>query len=296
MAFTYTGAIAAVPTPFSNDKINLTALEKHIQHLITGGLSGLVVSGTTGEAATLSDDERETLIRATREQVNGKIPIIAGTGTNNTRQSIERSKHAVKAGADALLLVVPYYNKPNQAGLVAHFSAIANSVDVPVILYNVPSRTSRSLDVSSIAKLAQIPNIIAVKDATGDLSIATRTLAETPDDFVMLSGDDATTMPFVAMGGHGAISVVANLYPKWMTEICRPIQDINDLRQRQKRNLDVLKASDLLFSDTNPIPIKTALHLTIENYPIDMRLPLVAPDTDAIKAFEKKLEKLNIKS
>jgi len=270
-----TGAMTAIITPFKNGAMDEDALRALVERQIEGGISALVPCGTTGEAVTLTDAERFEVIRITVEQGAGRVPIIAGTGTNDTRQSIELTRKARELGADATLAVCPPYNKPNQEGLFQHFSAIATA-GLPVVLYNVPGRTVVSLTAETLGRLSHVEGIVAIKEATADLKLATEMMALAGDRMTFLSGDDFTTFPFVTIGGHGCISVVSNLDPALLAQLVEAGRR-GDLEQGRAMHRKVVRLANLAFCDSNPAPIKWMLQ-ELGLCDGALRLPLVAVD------------------
>ena len=267
------GAWAAITTPMKNNKIDTAALIKHTEFLIQNNIDGIVACGTTGEAATLSTEEKMLVISTVVETTKNTVPVIAGAGTNDTKTTIELAKAAKNNGADGLLLVTPYYNKPNQEGLLKHFLQVAEAVELPQIIYNVPSRTVSKAEVSTLARLSEHPNIVGTKDATADMAFATRTIAATKPGFLIFSGDDATTLPLMLIGGHGTISVAANVVPQKIHELCRLAREKN-LENANILNRQLMDLFQNLFVETNPIPVKAILskmNLGIEN---ELRSPL----------------------
>ena len=239
---------------------------------ITNGTTALVPCGTTGESATLNYEEHDKVIELTIELAKGRIPVIAGTGSNSTEEAIALTKHAKKAGARASLQVSPYYNRPTQRGLYLHFKAIADAVDIPIILYNIASRTGVNIEPETFVKLAEIKNIIGVKEASGSLEQMSRIRRLCPKDFLLISGDDALTLPVMSIGGVGIISVVANIIPRDVADMCAIFEkgDIEKAKGLHYKMLDLIKA---MFVETNPIPVKTAMGLMKMIDP-QMRLPL----------------------
>lgn len=270
-----TGAMTAIITPFKDDAIDEEALRALIERQIEGGISALVPCGTTGEAVTMNDVERFDVIRITVEQAAGRVPVIAGTGTNDTRQSIELTRRARELGADATLAVCPPYNKPNQEGLFQHFSAIARA-GLPVVLYNVPGRTVVSMTAETLGRLSRVEGIVAIKEATADLKLATEMMALAEDRITFLSGDDFTTFPFVTIGGHGCISVVSNLDPTLVSNVVAAGR-AGDLERGRPLHHKLVRLSALAFCDSNPAPIKWMLGELGLCSP-DLRLPLVTVD------------------
>ena len=279
------GAWAAIPTPFRDDlSLDLDALRRHVSFLCRHNIDGIVACGTTGEAATLTQEEKRIVIETVLDAVAGAVPVIAGVGTNDTRTTIENEKMAQSAGAAGLLVVTPYYNKPNQEGLYRHFTSVANAVALPQIVYVVPGRTGCKCQPETIARVALHENIVGVKDATGDMLFATETHRLVSDEFLMFSGDDGTTMPFVALGGIGTISVVANIAPKLMHDIVEMVRQ-NRIVEARKIHEMVYPLFKALFSDTSPIPLKAMLSKTQLGYGAHLRSPLFAIDDSCIDDF-----------
>ena len=267
------GSLVAIVTPMSEDgALDLDALRRLVDWHIAQGTDGIVVVGTTGESPTVTFDEHCRLIRATVEQAAGRVPVIAGTGANSTVEAIALTECAKTAGAQAGLSVVPYYNKPTQEGLYQHYKKIAEAVDLPLILYNVPGRTVADLSNDTTLRLAGVPGIVGLKDATGSMERAGDLLRRAPRDFVLYSGDDASAMPFLLLGGHGVISVTANVAPKLMHEMCVAARDGNLQRARELNNA-LLPLHSKLFVEANPIPVKWAC-VEMGLIPSGMRLPL----------------------
>ena len=254
------GSIVALVTPFDEqDRIDYDALRRLIEFHIAEGTDGLVIAGTTGESATLERGEHAELIRRAAEMVEGRIPVIAGTGSNSTRQTVELSQEVGDAAIDGYLLVVPYYNKPVQEGLYRHFRAIADAVDKPVMLYNVPGRTVADLLPETLARLADHPNIFGVKDATGDMERMKEHQALLPDDFKYYSGDDFTTLEFLQLGGHGVVTVSGNVAPRQVSDMCKAVVD-GDMTKAAGIDESLQPLNTALFVESNPIPVKWALH------------------------------------
>ena len=289
----FKGAYTALVTPFKDGKINYNKMAELIEFQINEGIDGLVVCGTTGESATLSDKEKRRLIKFTVETVNGRVPVIAGTGSNNTIHTIKLSKFAEKVGVDGLLLVTPYYNKSSQNGLIAHFRAIAESVTTPCILYNVPSRTGVNLLPDTVAKLAEVENIVGIKEASGNFSQLLELMAKVPKDFIVLSGNDDSIVPLLSIGGKGVISVLSNIYPKDTHNMCQAffLGETNYAKELQLRYASLIKA---LFIEPNPMPVKDAMNI------LDMdvgntRLPLVEVSDDTHEILKSVLYELKNK-
>jgi 4-hydroxy-tetrahydrodipicolinate synthase len=286
------GVLPALITPFTRDnKVDKEGLRQNIEFLIKNGVSGIVPCGTTGESATLSIEEHEKVIEIAIEC--SKVPVIAGTGSNNTTEALELTRSAMDAGADAALLITPYYNKPNDRGMLAHFKKIANEVDIPIILYNVPSRTGINLKPEVVAELAKESNIIGVKEASGNLDQVTRILELTHDeDFEVISGDDGLTLPIMAIGGAGVISVVANVAPKLTVSMVEAFRKGN---MEEARRLHLLLAPLIraVFLETNPIPIKKAVELI--GLPAgELRLPLASISEDNERKLKTALNDLHL--
>ena len=275
----FEGSFVALVTPFKNDEsLDEAKLKELIEFQIDGGTHGIVPCGTTGESPSLSDEEHDRVIELTVETVNGRVPIIAGTGSNSTTRTLRATEHAKAAGADAALIVTPYYNKPNQQGLYAHYMKIADSVDIPIVIYNVPGRCGTDILSETVAQLAEHPNIVGLKEATGELKRASEVVSMCPDDFVVLSGDDINTLPILSVGGKGVISVVANVNPTDIAETCNAFK-VGNIELARKLHYKTMQLAVDLFIETNPIPAKTALML-MGKLNGKLRLPL-APLTPA---------------
>lgn len=280
----FTGSCVALVTPFKNGKVDYETLKKLVEFHLKNDTSALVPCGTTGESATLTYKEHEEVVRYVVEVTKKRIPVIAGAGSNSTQETIDLSRAAKKDGADAVLLVVPYYNKPTQKGLYEHFRKVTEEVNIPIIIYNIPGRTGVNMLPETIAKLAKdCKNIIGVKEASGSLDQVSEIIETCPKDFTVLSGDDALTLPMLAVGGKGVISVIANLVPQDMAEMCNAWFKGQTERAKELHHkmFPLIKA---LFIETNPIPIKTAMGLVGFCSP-ELRLPLTSME-------EKNLEKL----
>jgi len=272
------GSLVAIVTPMSDDgNIDYLAFKKLIDWHVESGTKGIVVAGTTGESATLTVDEHTALIEAAVAHAAGRVPIIAGTGANSTTEAIELSSHAKRVGASYSLSVVPYYNKPSQEGLYLHFRTIAEAVDIPLILYNVPSRTVADLANETVFRLAEIENIIGIKDATADMGRGSELISKTPEDFAVYSGDDASFLPLMMLGSQGVISVTANIVPKQMQEVCDAVQS-KDFQLAKKINDQLLMLHTNLFVEANPIPVKWGLK-RMGRIGEGIRLPLTSMNT-----------------
>lgn len=253
--------ITAMVTPFDErGNIDYPATEKLIDHLIENGSDGLVVSGTTGESPTLTNEEKVELFRFTIKTVAGRVPVIAGTGTNNTRESIELTKQAEDAGADGIMLVVPYYNKPCQEGMYQHFKTIAETTSLPVMLYNIPGRSAVNMEPETIIRLSGIPNITSVKEASGNLDAMAQIIEQTPEDFLLYSGDDGLALPVLAIGGAGVVSVSAHVIGNEMQKMIGHFQNgrLREASSEHRRLLPIIKE---MFAAPNPSPVKAALNL-----------------------------------
>jgi 4-hydroxy-tetrahydrodipicolinate synthase len=286
------GSIVAITTPLKNGKIDETKLRELVDFQISQGTSAIVPCGTTGESATLTYEEHCQVIDIVIDQTNKRVPVIAGSGSNSTHETIFLTKHAKEAGADAALVITPYYNKPNQQGLYEHFKAVAEAVDIPIILYNVPSRTAVNMLPETVIKLSKIDNIIGVKEATGSLDQAAEILAGVSDDFIFLSGEDALVYPLMAIGAKGVISVTTNVVPADMAALCEACEKGNfDEAKRLHYKMQTLIKT--LFIDTNPVPVKKALYLMgkIED---EIRLPLVKLSDEKTEVLKKVMQDYGI--
>jgi 4-hydroxy-tetrahydrodipicolinate synthase len=282
----FKGSIVAIVTPFKNGKIDEKKFRDLIEFQIKNGSSGIVPCGTTGESATLSFLEHDKVIEITVEQTKKRVPVIAGTGSNSTEEAIILTKHAAESGADASLQVSPYYNRPTQKGLYEHFKAIAESVDIPIILYNIASRTGVNIEPETIAKLARdCKNIVGVKEASGSLDQMSRTKQLCPEGFELISGDDSLTLPVLSIGGTGIISVVANIVPKDVADLVSEYE-LGNIKKAQEIHYKLLPLIKAIFIETNPIPVKTAMGLLGMCEP-DLRLPMCS----MLPENEEKLKK-----
>ena len=282
------GSIPALVTPFSDGRVAEDTFREFVEWQISEGSDGLVPCGTTGEVATLNDEEHRAVIAITVQVANGRVPVIAGCGTNSTAASIERIRAVADLGADAALCVVPYYNKPSQAGLEAHFTAIADASPIPIVVYNVPSRTVADISVDTLAKISRHPKIVAVKDATGNLARVSDQRLQCGEDFCQLSGNDDMALGFNAMGGVGCISVTANVAPK----LCAQFQEA----MREGRWPEALELQDrlyplhaALFSDASPGPVKHALSRVKNGFPAELRAPMTEPSASSKAAVDAAL-------
>lgn len=282
----FKGAGVALVTPFHADgSVNYDKLAELVEEQIAGGTDAIIACGTTGEAATMSEEEHMDVIRFIIKAVNHRIPVIAGTGSNCTVTAIDLSKQSEEAGADGVLLVTPYYNKATQGGLIQHYEAVAGAISLPCILYNVPSRTGVTIQPETMAYLYQhVENIVGVKDATGNISMITKLMSLVDEDFLLFSGDDDQIVPLLSVGASGVISVLSNVAPRETHEICQKWfdGDIKGAREAQFKAYPLIKA---LFAEVNPIPVKAALNLMGKNVG-SLRLPMTEA-TDSTKALLK---------
>lgn len=268
----FQGTLTALITPFRNDEIDEIALRTLVEFQITSGVDGLIPCGTTGESVTMTTEERRRVVEIVIDQTAGRVPVIAGTGSNNTRQAIADTRHAQAAGADATLVVVPYYNKPTQSGLIAHYTAIADAGDLPVILYNVPGRTGINMTAETTLELAAHPNIVGTKEACGSLDQVSEIVTGAPEGFVTLSGDDSLTLPMMSIGARGVVSVVSNIVPSAMsalTDACRR-EDFTRAREIHTALFPLMRA---MFIENNPTAVKTAAAI-LGLCSDELRLPL----------------------
>ncbi|MFH1423235.1 MAG: 4-hydroxy-tetrahydrodipicolinate synthase [Planctomycetota bacterium] len=267
----FQGAFTALVTPFKNGKVDFSSLEKLIESQIQGGISGLVPCGTTGESPTLSDMEKKEIIKFTAEKSNKRITVIAGTGSNDTQHTIELTAFAKEIGADAALIVVPYYNKPTPEGLFKHFSKIAEEIDIPIVIYNIPGRSVVSLTIDTIIALSKLSDFVAIKEASGNLNFVSEIIQNT--SISVLSGDDSLTLPILSLGGKGVISVVSNIFPRQMEELVTSYLS-GDTEKSRTIHFQLFPLMKALFVETNPAPVKEAMkHLGIIE--TELRLPLV---------------------
>jgi len=289
----FIGCGTALVTPFKQDgSLDEDTLRKLVRRQIEAGINFLVPCGTTGENPTLSREEHRRVVEITLEEAKGKVPVLAGAGGYNTRAVVELAREMEAIGADGILSVTPYYNKPTQEGLYQHFKTIAAAVKIPVIIYSVQSRTGVNVLPSTMKRLAEIDNIIGVKEASGNIVQVAEILQQVPEDFLVLSGDDAITLPLIALGGKGVISVVSNQIPKEMTELTQAClrNDFVLARQLQKKYLPLMQVN---FIETNPIPVKAAMALMGLLEPV-WRLPLVPPSADSLARIRAVLEQLGL--
>ncbi len=285
----FTGSMVALVTPFRDGKVDAKGLRQLVDFHIDHGTDVICPCGTTGEAATLSLEEHEAVVNITLEAAAGRVPILAGTGSNNTEEAIRLTRYAARAGVAGCLLITPYYNRPTQEGLIQHFTKIAEQVDIPLVLYNVPSRTGVNMLPETVAKLSEIPTIVGIKEASGSLSQVSEIVALCKKDFSVVSGDDINTLPILAVGGKGVISVTANIAPRLVSAMVKAFaagQFGEALRQHQQ----LIPLHNAMFLQTNPIPVKTALGLMGMISP-EMRLPLCAMPPDLTEKLRKILKR-----
>lgn len=286
----FSGAFTALVTPFRNGEVDVEALESLVEFQIENGIHGLVPCGTTGESPTLSESEDRLVIETVVRISNGRVPIIAGTGSNNTESAIKYTKMAEDAGANGSLQVSPYYNKPTQEGLYRHFATIAENTELPLVLYNIPGRTSVAIEPETIARLAEdVPNIVGVKEATLSTGIAGEIKRLCGDEFDVLSGDDPMTLPIMALGGSGVIGVTSNIAPGIFSDMVNALME-GDFERGRNIHYQLLPLFKALFVQTNPIPVKTAASL-LGLCSDEMRLPLVPMSGDALRDLEEALER-----
>lgn len=289
----FTGAGVAIITPMNADgSINYDGFAENIEYQIANGTDAIIVCGTTGEASTMTDDEHIECIRFAVEKTAGRIPVIAGTGSNDTKYAVELSKIAQEKGADGLLLVTPYYNKASQKGLVAHFTAIADAVDIPIILYNIPGRTGVSIDMNTYKILGQHKNIVAVKEASGNISYTSKLIAQCGDLLDVYSGNDDIIVPMMSIGAKGVISVISNIMPKETHEITQ-LCLANNCEEAAKLQIKYLELINNLFIEVNPIPIKEAMNqMKMPSGPC--RLPLCEMTDEHIETLKNSMKKIGL--
>jgi 4-hydroxy-tetrahydrodipicolinate synthase len=286
----FSGVLTALVTPFRDGAIDEKALRGLVARQIAAGIDGLVPCGSTGESATLSHDEHERVIEIVVDAAAGRVPVVAGTGSNSTEEAIRLTLHAKEAGADGALLISPYYNKPTQAGLVAHYESIALAAELPLIVYNIPGRTASNILPNTLAQLSHVEYVVGVKEACGDIDQIAHVIDQCPDDFAVLSGDDSMTLPLMAMGGQGVISTAGNVAPEQMLELVRAFR-AGDAARALAVHRSLMPLFDALFCETNPIPLKAALGILGLIDP-EIRLPLTPitqPHHEALQFVLKEL-------
>src|SRR5690349_6959800 len=281
------GCLTALVTPFDGGKVDFAALARLVEWQIEQGVDGIVSVGTTGESATLDVDEHVAVIAATVKAARGRVPVVAGAGGNATSEALELTRASEAAGANALLHVTPYYNRPNQEGLFRHFEAIAKSTKLPIILYNVPTRTACDLLTDTVVRLAELDNVVGIKDATGNLVRGSELIARVGDRVTVLSGDDGTAFPLYAVGARGVISVVSNVAPRAMSDMWDAVK-AGDWARAQKRHYELRVLSNLLFVEPSPAPTKAALAL-LGRCSTDVRLPLVSATAGLVEQLRNEM-------
>ncbi|MBB6698693.1 4-hydroxy-tetrahydrodipicolinate synthase [Clostridium algidicarnis] len=288
----FKGSGVAIVTPFNEKGVDFDKLKELLEWHVDSNTDAIIICGTTGEASTMSTLEKKEVIKFTVDTINKRIPVIAGTGTNDTKASIEMSKWAESIGVDGLLVITPYYNKTSNKGLIAHFTAISNAVNTPIILYNVPSRTGMNISPTTLLELAKLKNVVAVKEASGDISQVAKYKALCKDKIDIYSGNDDQIIPILSLGGIGVISVLANIIPKDVHDMCHLYLDgkVDEALDVQLKSLDLTNS---LFIETNPIPVKTALNLMGLNVG-DLRLPLCSMDDNNLKTLENEMHKYGL--
>lgn len=289
----FQGSAVALVTPFTESGVDFEKLGQLVEYHIENHTDALVICGTTGEATTMNDDEQLSVIKYVVDKVNKRIPVIAGTGSNNTMHSVHLSQEAERLGADGLLVITPYYNKANAKGLKLHFETIAKSVKLPIIMYNVPGRTSMNMKPSLVAELAKIENIVALKEASGDLAQVAEVCRLVPEDFAVYSGNDDSILQLLSVGGKGVISVLANVCPKETHDLVQKFFD-GDIEGSRKIQLELKPLIDALFIEVNPIPVKTAMNLL--GFEVgNLRLPLAEMDDKNLEVLKKELVNAGLK-
>jgi len=286
------GCLTAIVTPFKDGKVDFDGLAKRVDWQIEQGVDGIVAVGTTGESATLDVDEHVAVIAAAVKASKGRVPVVAGAGGNATTEALALTEASERAGADMLLHVTPYYNRPNQEGLYRHFEAIAKSTKLPIILYNVPTRTACDLLTDTVVRLAELPNVVAIKDATGNLVRGSELVAKVGDRITILSGDDGTSFPLYACGGRGVISVVSNVAPRAMSDMWDAVK-AGDWDRAKKRHFELRVLSQMLFAEPSPAPTKAALAL-MGRCTMDVRLPLVSASPALVEQLRTELRTLGM--
>ena len=288
----FKGCGTAIATPFTEDGVNFEEFGKLLEDQIANEVDAIIVCGTTGESATMSEEEKKEVIKFAIDKINKRTKVVIGTGSNNTTSAIKMSKYAEEAGADALLVVTPYYNKTTQKGLVAHYKAIAESVSLPIIMYSVPSRTGVNITPETCLELSKIENIVAIKEASGNISQVAKIASLCKDNLDIYSGNDDQVIPLLSLGGKGVISVLSNVMPKYTHEMVHKYLD-GDVKEACKMQLDVLDLIDALFCEVNPIPVKYALNLMGYNFG-KPRMPLIELSDSNKEKLEEIMKKHNL--
>src|SRR5918999_2171605 len=287
----FSGAFTALVTPFRNGEVDVEALEGMVEFQIQNGIHGLVPCGTTGETPAMSESEDRLVIETVVRVANGRVPVIAGTGSNSTDMAIKYTKMAEVAGADGSLQVAPYYNKPTQEGLFRHFAVIAESTDLPLVLYNIPGRTGVTISAETMARLAEVPNIVGVKDSTLSMNMISDVISLCGEEFDVLSGDDPMTLPLIALGGVGVISVASNVAPGAVSDMVRALL-AGDWERGRELHYELLPLFRALFIETNPLPVKTAVSL-LGLCSDEMRLPLIPMSGENLRVLRRVMEESN---
>ncbi len=285
----FTGVLPAVVTPFKNGEVDEEGLRQLIEFQIENGVHGIVPCGTTGESATLSHEEHERVVEITVDQAKGRVPVVAGTGSNNTAEAIRLTAHAKKVGANGVLMISPYYNKPTQEGIYQHYKKVAEEVDIPIIVYNIPGRTASNIEPTTFARLAEIRNIVGVKEASGSMKQITEIIRLCGDKLTVVSGEDFLTYPLMSVGGKGVICVVANIVPRDMADLCNLLL-AGDYDKGRELYYRLLPLCHSMFVETNPAPIKAALAMMGKISSDEVRLPLVAMSDDNLAKLRQALE------
>ncbi|MFP6654898.1 MAG: 4-hydroxy-tetrahydrodipicolinate synthase [Myxococcota bacterium] len=286
------GIWTALITPFRDHQVDEEALRGLVERQIEAGIDGLIPCGSTGESATLSHLEHRRVVEIVIEAATGRVPVIAGAGSNSTREAIELTRHAKEAGAQGALLLSPYYNKPTQEGIYAHYAAVAEEVHFPTVIYNIPGRTASNISADTVSRLARLDHIIGIKEASGDLDQMAHIIANSPADFSVVSGDDSLTLPLLALGGQGVISTSANVAPELMCDLVRTFE-AGDLAAARKMHYRLLPLFDALFCETNPIPVKAAC-ASLGWCSDEIRLPLTAASDANLEQLKVVLKDLGI--
>ena len=283
----FQGVATALITPFKDQKLDITAYKKLLQQQILSGINALVLCGTTGESATLTEKECATLLATAQDEIGTQLPLIMGCGGNDTATVLKKSREAAAHGADALLIVTPYYNKGTKRGIIHHYLSVAESVDVPIILYNVPSRTGVDLSLDMIEELAMHPNIVAIKEASGNIDRIAQIIQKSDKNFSLYSGNDSQILPILSLGGKGVISVVSNILPSQTSQLCRSFFE-GDIKNACRLQLKLLPLIQLLFTETNPAPIKAAMSIAgiSQN---ELRLPMATIEAPLFENIKEKL-------
>jgi 4-hydroxy-tetrahydrodipicolinate synthase len=285
----FSGTFTALVTPFRNDEVDVEALENMVEFQIQHGVSGLVPCGTTGETPAMSEEEDRIVVETVVRVANGRVPVVAGTGSNSTDMAIKYTRMAQEVGADGSLQVAPYYNKPTQEGLFRHFATIAESTDLPLILYNIPGRTSVTISAETMARLAEIPNIVGVKDSTLSMNMISDVISLCGEEFGVLSGDDPMTLPLISLGGVGVISVASNVAPGAVSDMVKALLE-GDWERGRELHYELLPLFRALFIETNPIPVKTAASL-LGLCSDEMRLPLIPMSGENLRRLQETMDR-----